>query len=297
MRQVKLLQYLFLEDKYIVGCRELSTDDTLPSIDSKKKYHFLMPTANYWYADPFLFEKSEKTYVFVEAYNLWLAKGEIGVTLFENGRFTPVKSILRKDFHMSYPNIFEWNSKIYMIPETCAIHQIQLYEAIDFPYKWSLKKVLVDNVNAVDTSVLKTEEGKLLLYSKENYRNGRALWFLLEKDLSIKPINISGVSQERPGGNPINTQNGVIRPLQDCQKCYGRRLVLYKWTADGKETLAQVIDADCISNRPNQKYSKTHTLNRSKNYEVIDAHGDFVDPLKILRKVFRKMKMVLTWSR
>lgn len=292
---MKLLQYLFLEDRYVVGCRELSSDDTLPSIDSKKNYHFLMPTAKYWYADPFLFEKSEKTYVFVEAYNLWLAKGEIGVTLFENGRFTPVKSVLIKDFHMSYPNIFEWNSKIYMIPETCAIHQIQLYEAIDFPYKWSLKRVLVDNVNAVDTSVLKTEEGKLLLYSKENYRNGRVLWFLLEKDLSIKPINISGVAQERPGGNPIYTGAGIFRPLQDCQECYGKRLLLYKTECGEKDHLAQIIDTNCFSNLPHQKYCKTHTLNRSSNYEVIDAHGDFVDITKILRKIFRKIKSVLIW--
>lgn len=294
---MKLFQYLFLEDRYIVGCRKISTDDTFPSADTKKSYHFLMPTANYWYADPFPYEKDGKIYIFVEAYNLWLAKGEIGVTLFENGQFTPVKSVLVKNFHMSYPNIFEWNSKIYMIPETCAMHQIQLYEAMDFPYNWSLKRVLVDNVNAVDTSVLKTRDGKLLLYSKENCRNGKVLWFLLDNDLSVQPININGVSQERPGGNPIYTQEGIVRPLQDCQKYYGRRLLLYKQNNDDRETLAQVIDADYILNRPNRKYSKTHTLNRSNNYEVIDAHGDFIDIIKILRKIFRKMKAALIRGR
>lgn len=294
---MKLLQYLFSDDTYIVGCREISSDNTLPSTDRKKSYHFLMPTINYWYADPFLYEENEKVYVFVEAYNLWRAKGEIGVTFFENGFFSPVKSIIVNDFHMSYPNVFEWNSKKYMIPETSARHQIQLYEAIDFPYNWSLKKVLVDNIDAVDTSILKTCDGKLLLYSKENCEDGRVLWFSLEDDLSVHPINVSGMAQERPGGNPIYTDSGIIRPVQDCQECYGQRLLLYKQDNDGREALAQIIDADCILNRPCRKYTKTHTLNRSNNYEVIDVHGNCIDSIKILRKVFRKMKKLLTWGR
>ena len=292
---MKLLRDLFVEDYYVVGCRKLSINDTLPSVDRKKNYKNLMPTLNYWYADPFLYEKAGKTYVFVEAYNLWLAKGEIGVTVFENGRFSPVKSVLTKSFHLSYPNVFEWNSKIYMIPETCAVHQIQLYEAVDFPYAWSFKKVLVDNIYAVDTSILKTKDGKLLLYSKENCEGGKILWYLLENDLSAKPINISGAAQERPGGNPIYTGEAIFRPLQDCQGCYGKRLLLYITECDEKDHLAQIIDTNCFSNLPHQKYCKTHTLNRSSNYEVIDAHGDFVDIIKILRKIFRKIKAVLIW--
>jgi len=293
---VNLLQYLFLEDFYTVGCRKIQNNAALPSDNKKGEYSFLKPTVNYWYADPFVLEKGGKTYIFVEAYNLWLAKGEIGVTLFENERFSPVKSIIVKEFHMSYPNVFEWNSKVYMIPETSAANQIQLYEATDFPYSWTLKKVLVDHIKVVDTSVLRTKGGKLIIYSKENCDNGEVLWFQLEDDLSARRIDVSRVAQERPGGNPIHLQNEIFRPLQDCQKCYGNRLLLYKMNSDFNkpEALAQIVDSNCISNIPNRKYNKVHTINRSDNYEVIDAHGDFIDKIKAFRKVFRKLRMLLT---
>lgn len=185
-----------------------------------------------------------------------------------------------------------------MIPETSAANQIQLYEATDFPYSWTLKKVLVDHIKVVDTSVLRTKGGKLIIYSKENCDNGKVLWFQLEDDLSVRRIDVSRVAQERPGGNPIHLQNEIFRPLQDCQKCYGNRLLLYKMSSDFNkpEALAQIVDSNCISNIPNRKYNKVHTINRSDNYEVIDAHGDFIDKIKAFRKVFRKLRMLLTWD-
>ena len=218
------------------------------------------------------------------------------MALFENGRFSSVKSVIVKKFHMSYPNVFEWNSKVYMIPETSAANQIQLYEATNFPYSWALKKVLVENIKAVDTSVLRTKDGKLIIYSKENCDNGKVLWFQLEDDLSARRIDAGRAAQERPGGNPIYLHNEIIRPLQDCQKCYGNRLLLYKMNSNFNkpETLAQIVDSNCISNLPNRKYNKVHTINRSDNYEVIDAHGDFVDIIKVFRKAFRKIRMLLT---
>ena len=301
VQPMKLLQYLFLEDSYIVGCRRIADDAELPSVESKKRYHYLFPTINCWYADPFLYEKGGRVYVFVEAYNLWFAKGSIGVAIFEKGKFSRVKLVLEKDFHMSYPNVFEIDGNIYMIPETCARRQIQLYEATEFPYKWSLKKVLVDDIDAVDTSIFMAHNGSLFLYTKENRDGGQLLWFELGEDFSVRPVDVPGMAQERPGGNPLYINNGILRPLQDGKACYGHRVLLYQSenennSGDGKETLAQIVDTDCFFNLPQRRYKKTHTLNRSENYEVIDAHGDFIDVIKPLRKIFRKIRKTINWS-
>ncbi len=291
------VQYMFVEDKYTVGCREIINDNSLPSLQNKKHYSYLVPTLNYWYADPFVIEHNNQVYIFVEMYNMWLAKGEIGVALYKDGKFSPVKSVLRKPFHMSYPNVFEFCGTMYMIPETCAIHQLQLYEATDFPYVWSLKKVLIDNIDVVDTSIMKSADGRWLVYSKENKSGGRVLWFLLEKNFSLSPIVMRWDPRERPAGNPFSIAKSFFVPLQDCGNSYGERVLIYNKCSDimdetEKEVLSHVVDVECFSNLPDLRYSKTHTLNRSENYEVVDVHGDFIDNIKIFRKAFRKIKQL-----
>ncbi len=46
----------------------------------------------------------------------------------------------------------------YMIPESSAKKDIQLYAATDFPLKWELKKILMDDVVAVDTTIYKEND-------------------------------------------------------------------------------------------------------------------------------------------
>ena len=65
---------------------------------------------------------------------------------------------MEEDFHLSYPFTFSDNLDIYMIPESVQAKQIRLYKCIDFPKKWELHKVLMDDVRAADTSVIKVND-------------------------------------------------------------------------------------------------------------------------------------------
>ena len=76
--------------------------------------------------------------------------------LFEKGSERIGKAIV-EPFHMSYPYIFEYQSKYYMCPETCQNKDIRLYECESFPYKWKLKKIIMSNVSAVDTTIFKKD--------------------------------------------------------------------------------------------------------------------------------------------
>ena len=118
---------------------------------------------NSFLADPFIFNHNSKDYIFVEEYEFKKNKGLISVYDITENFPKRVGVVLEEKFHLSFPYIFNFNNKIYMVPESSQNNDIRLYESIDFPTKWKLKKVLINNISAVDT----------LIFYKDNF------WWLL----------------------------------------------------------------------------------------------------------------------
>ena len=91
---------------------------------------------------------------FLNEYKSFYKEGDIVlIEYWYNDMITPVK-ILEKDYHLSYPFVFEDNNEIFMIPESKENKTIDLYKCIDFPYKWKHEKTLINNIMAVDATVL-----------------------------------------------------------------------------------------------------------------------------------------------
>ena len=121
----------------------------------------------YWLADPFLFERDHKVYLFFEAYDLLAKRGKIGYSLIkENGECTPVRIALSRSYHMSFPYIFQWNNDIYMMPETCGNNSVQLFKAVNFPNKWEEAGMILSDVFVCDSIFLKFKEKVNLLVSE-----------------------------------------------------------------------------------------------------------------------------------
>src|SRR6185369_11821980 len=92
-------------------------------------------------ADPFMLGG----HLFFEVMRADEPRAEIGVASTENGVDWNYKQIaLREDFHLSYPYVFEWQNTCYMIPETLGANAVCLYEAEDFPLRWSLRARLIE---------------------------------------------------------------------------------------------------------------------------------------------------------
>lgn len=101
----------------------------------------------YWYADPILVSDRSGTYLFAEAFERKKRIGRISVsTVSDVGEIGEPKLIISEPHHMSFPFVFEWNEKYYMIPETSENNSIKLYMAKSFPYDWQIGKKLVDSV-------------------------------------------------------------------------------------------------------------------------------------------------------
>src|SRR3954471_8902781 len=69
-------------------------------------------------ADPFLIHHGEVWYLFFEVWNRDADKGEIGLAISRDLATWDYRGIvLREPWHLSYPHVFEFDGRIWMLPE------------------------------------------------------------------------------------------------------------------------------------------------------------------------------------
>lgn len=115
-------------------------------------------------ADPFVVEREGRTCIFVEEYayrdeRAYISAFEIG----ENGAVR-VGVVLNENFHLSFPFIFEYQNTLYMCPESSGRWQIRIYRCLEFPLRWELASVAMENVSAADSMIFK-HAGKWWLFT------------------------------------------------------------------------------------------------------------------------------------
>ncbi len=115
------------------------------------------PPDRFW-ADPFPVARDGNFYLFVEEFLYSKAVGHIAVIrLAPNGVWEYKGIALQASYHMSYPFLFTFEGELYMIPETRSANRVELYRCTEFPMRWSLEKILLDNVQAVDSTIIQHE--------------------------------------------------------------------------------------------------------------------------------------------
>ncbi|WP_425549144.1 glucosamine inositolphosphorylceramide transferase family protein, partial [Agrococcus terreus] len=75
-----------------------------------KSYTKILPPKDRFWADPFLIKHNDKTYLFIEELIYKNKLGHLAVMeIDEQGNYTKPETILVKDYHLSYPFVFEDN--------------------------------------------------------------------------------------------------------------------------------------------------------------------------------------------
>ena len=232
-----------------------------------------------FYADPFVFSSRGEDYVFFEDYRYHANKAVISCAkISESGALSEPIVVLDKPYHLSYPFLFEWQSSIYMIPESKANGTVEMYRAIDFPYKWELEKILMNNVLAVDATIFE-HLGKFWLFANMALPgcSTHDELFLFHSDSPLgewhahpkNPI-VSDVCGARPAGKIFQEKGALIRPAQDCSVCYGyaisfNRIEVISET-DYRESRIGKMDHNWIPGNLG-----THTYSRGAGIEMIDG--------------------------
>ena len=249
--------------------------------NNKKDIVWIYPKKSYqFYADPFGVWKDDKLYIFVEALDYRIKKGEIDCFVFDRElKKIDFFHVLSNKVHLSYPFIVEHKNKIYMIPESSQSGKTYIYEATNFPKDWKIVTEVMKNVPMIDPSIIKFQERWWLFYSLPG-PNGRAM-----KELHIAfsdnflsgykehPKNpvITGIENSRPGGTPFIIDNLIHLPVQNCKKTYGGEINILQIIKLTEDTFnARMVGS--IKPYLNKKYSDgLHTLSECKSVTLIDC--------------------------
>ena len=260
-------------------------------------FTFIASDPGRFFVDPFLFEHDRKHYVFFEDYELRTKKGVISyLEILPDGTTSQPSVVLEQGYHLSYPFTFVWNDQIYMIPETSGNRTIELYRAVEFPTKWTLERVLMDDIVAVDATLLLQPERIWLFanFAVDGSRIADELFLFWSDSLfgawTPHPMNpvVSDVRSARPAGNIFVRDGDLIRPSQDSSHGYGSAVVFNRIDAldesDYREVEIARIRPDWVRGNLG-----SHTYNLDGSYEVVDGRrldrktGSLRSPRHLLR--------------
>ncbi len=267
---------LFREQWLIV----LQAAPGMKKLDTVSGSRYVRPPKDRFYADPFLVEWHGRTYLFFEDCRFGTKKGVISCCEVDDaGNCGQPSVVLEREYHLSYPFLFEWQGEIYLLPETRDNRTIEMYRASDFPYSWAREAVLMEDVAAVDSTLLQYS-GKWWLFAAgiledmTSPYDGLHLYFA-DSPLgpwTAHPMNpiVSDARRARPAGRLYFKNGALIRPGQDCANGYGYAIQLNQVDVlsetDYRETPLSRITPNWIPGSLG-----THTINQSEKFRVMDA--------------------------
>lgn len=245
------------------------------------KFKKIIPPKDRFWADPFIIRKNDQYYIFFEELIYSKIKAHISLIIMDDyGNYTVPVKVLERDYHLSYPFLIEDKGEIYMIPETKSNKTIELYKCTSFPLKWELESILLDQISAVDTTIIK-KDGLYWLFAAMQRNKGASLHdelflFSSESLNSSKweshPQNpiVSDVKRARPAGNLFTFKGNLYRPSQNCSKFYGYAMTINQIVELNKSNYKEIV-VDTILPDWDKKLIGTHTINSVGNLTVIDA--------------------------
>lgn len=268
-------------------------------------YHVLNNGHQGWYADPFLFKKDGKLYLFAEFFSYRLGRGVISFAEYSKSTnsFGQFKVCLIEDYHLSYPFIFEYQGDIYMLPECNKSNSLILYKAVDFPYQWEKTSIMMDHIRLVDTTPFIVDSKLYAITMRlddENSLKDKTMLLLRINPLTWKVDGYSEISNDisvaRPGGHVYSKDGCLFAVTQDCKDEYGKALNILK-ICDLKDMkmrldLIKKIYPDDICVDSHIDVSGIHTYNCCDEIEVIDIKVYRKSYYRILMKALRLMKII-----
>lgn len=274
------IRKFFVWDRWLILYSETQDGDINPNLSEYKRLY--APGKNYFWADPFVVDEDDKSYLFFEELDYTIQKGYLKVAEYDplHKTFKTSKIILDLDYHLSYPNVFKHEGNYYMVPESHENMSVELFEAVEFPTKWKKKKTLLSDVLAVDATLYFRDEKWWMFVNiaeKKDFSMNDELYLyychdFISDEWIPHPQNpiVSDVTTARPAGNLIQKGDKLYRPAQDCSGFYGRKVVVNEIEILNETQYKEMTVGEINSNFADDLVA-VHTLNSSKKLTVIDA--------------------------
>lgn len=251
-------------------------------------------------ADPFLFRHDGANWLFYETVLKGSRKGVIGCLKEVDGEWVQQGKVLEQPWHMSYPQVFEEEGHIYMIPEESDLGNgsVNLYEATDFPRGWKKTRTLINRPFA-DATILKYDGHWYMACYMIPPNESAELWHAptlfgpWEQHPMWNAINQSR-RLRRCGGSFIFRDGRLCRVAQDCNGFYGKRLFLVP-VLEISPTVYREGRARLLWDKSMPPCGYCHTYNEmevdGRRLSVVDVHCDEMKPLrKMIRDIVRLIR-------
>jgi hypothetical protein len=264
----ELVRRLFRE-QWFIAIRHRTADARFQVVSAPRDRFF---------ADPFVVEHAGRNYVLFEEYDFARRKGVIScLEVNAAGGCSPPRVVLERDYHLSYPFVFEFDGDMYMVPETRDARRVECYRATEFPWKWEPESVLIDGISAADATLVEYR-GRWWLFAMNaaphRPPNCELLLFYAHSPFGPwiphpgNPV-VADVRSARPAGAFFLREGQLFRPAQDCSAAYGCGVQINKVDVlsetEYHETPVERLTAELPSNLG------THTWNRNHEFEVVDG--------------------------
>jgi len=193
----------------------------------------IYPPRDRFWADPFVWRREGRYFVFYEEYPYATRRGHISAMEMDEdahplGEGSPV---IQEPYHLSYPFLFEFESELYMVPEKKEKRRVDIYRCTRFPDQWEVVRTIFSGVKMVDCTLFE-HEGRWWLFGsvkRNGLRYDETLFaYYADTPLSqhwtshkLNPL-IRDFGKARPGGRILRAADGrLFRPSQDCLRRYG----------------------------------------------------------------------------
>ncbi len=241
----------------------------------------ISPSDRFW-ADPHVVRRDDKYHVFFEEYLYETKRGRIAwLTIDDDGNVSEAEPVLERPYHLSYPFVFEFEDDLYMIPESTEARTIELYKCDRFPGEWSLVRVIKDDIDAVDTTLVE-HEGRWWMFTNIRENIGASYHdelFVFYADSPLATVwtphaqnpVVSDVRRARPAGAFVRANGALVRPAQDCALRYGWGVRLQQVEAL-TPTEYREIEVSCITPDFQPGVEGVHSFVQVDRLTMVDVH-------------------------
>ena len=253
------------------------TDTDLPY--SLSGFQPMMPPKDRFWADPFPIERDGRHFVFIEELPFATNKGHISVMeVWPNGKWTKPVKVLERDYHLSYPFLFEWQGTLFMLPETGENRTVEVYRCHRFPDDWRLEAVLLEEICSADATIFPIDDQWWMFVTigqEGTERYDELHLFHADQPFGqwtphpLNPVK-SDVFSARPAGQLFAWQGALYRPAQVSAPLYGSAISLNKIERIDSE---HFVEREVARLNPDWHPGLLgcHTYNRAGNLIMIDG--------------------------
>lgn len=240
-------------------------------------HHLKHDYSDRWFADPFILDVTENGDIIILAEELEYERniGRIARLIVDKTSYClkDMKIILELPSHLSFPFIYRYNGKIYVLPENSESGCATIYE---YKNDSLLPIKVISQEPLTDATIFDCGARTYILSTQLPTQNGSLLQI---REFDPKTLTVGEIVQTvvfekkhaRNAGAIFSIDGKVYRPAQDCEKSYGAGTIFQMMIKSENGFVFQPVHALY----PNSfKYNKgIHTFNSYKDIAVIDMFG------------------------